>query len=164
MEREIEIYALRRRSQIAFKWSLQRAKKWFQTHFSSDPVAEKWLQTHFVLWFDGVMKCEREVRKREKFWLKIFEGTKKEKWSEALEFATIISNRSELTWQYRSYGLHKGQKFYNPATELCISETEKTNLVFSVFITLSQKFWVWVMKTRLGNQTKQKKLCWSHVF
>ena len=77
----------------------------FQTHFSSDPVAEKWLQTHFVLRFDGIMKCERELRKGGKFWLKYFEGTEKEKWSKALEFATVISNKSELTWQYRSCGL-----------------------------------------------------------
>ena len=50
-----------------------------------------------MLRFDGVMKCEREVRKEGKFWLKYLEGTEKEKWSEALEFAMVISNRSELT-------------------------------------------------------------------
>ena len=31
---------------------------------------------------------------------------------------------SPLTWPYGSCGLHRGQKFYNPVTELCISETE----------------------------------------
>ena len=95
---------------------------------------------------------------------KIFWGNWGREMVFALEFATVISNSSELTWQYRSCGLHRGKKFYNLATTLCVSETKNTNLVFSVFIILTQNFWVWVMKTRLGNQTKQKQLRGSHIF
>ena len=94
MEREIEIYTPGRRSQIMFKWSLQRTDV-----SSSNPLQFKprcrnfkptlcfffffffFWRTHFVLRFDGVMKCEREVRKGGKFWLKYFQEIEKEKWS-----------------------------------------------------------------------------------
>ena len=113
----------------------------FQTHFSSDPVAEKWLQTHFVLRFDGVMKCEREVRKGGKFWLKYFEGTEKEKCSEAR---------------------------WHDNTE-AVGSIEVKNFTILPLSYASQKDRNWVsyasqklraMKTRLGNQTKPKKIVW----
>ena len=54
--------------------------------------------------------------------------------------------------------------FYHYVIETQFSTSENTKLVFSVFITLTQKFWVWVMKTRLGNQAKQKKIVWVSRF
>ena len=92
MEREIEIYAPGKRSQIAFKWSLQRTDVSSSNPLQFRPRCRNFKptscffffffwRTHFVLRFDGVTKCEREVRKGGKFWLKYFQGTEKEKWS-----------------------------------------------------------------------------------
>ena len=79
-------------------------------------------------------------------------------------FAMVIPNSSEWTRQHKSLWAPQSMKIYHYATELCISETENTNLVFLVFITLTQNFWVWVMKTRLWNQAKQKKIMWGPCF
>ena len=62
------------------------------------------------------------------------------------------------------YGPHRGLNF--TILPLCyVSQKLKTPIWFFRFSSLSLKnFEFWVMKTRLGNQSKQKKLCGSHVF
>ena len=55
-------------------------------------------------------------------------------------FAMIIPNSFERTRQHRSLWALQSPKIYHCATELCISETKNNNLVFLVFITLTQNF------------------------
>ena len=63
-----------------------------------------------------------------------------------------------------TYGPHKGLKFTILPLRY-VSQKLKTPIWFFRFSSLSLKnFEFWVMKTRLGNQSKQKKLCGSHVF
>ena len=80
-----------------------------------------------------------------------------------LEFATVISNRSELTWQYRSYGLHEVKNFTIKPLSY-VTQKLKTPIWCFRFSSLSlNPNWVWVMKTGLRNQAKHSKLCGSHV-
>ena len=48
-------------------------------------------------------------------------------------FAMVIPNSSEWTRQHKSLWAPQSMKIYHYATELCISETENTNLVIGVF-------------------------------
>ena len=69
----------------------------------------------------------------------------------ALEFATVISNYIWANMTIQKLWAPRGQKFYNLATELCNSETENTNLVFLVFITLTQP------KLSLSDESRERK-------
>ena len=89
---------------------------------------------------------ERDVRKR------------KRKMKGIETFPTVISKALETDMTIHNKRVPQSQNIYHYATETQFLTFENTNLLFSVFITLAQNFWVWVMKTTLGNQAKQQNL------
>ena len=58
----------------------------------------------------------------------------------------------------------RGQKFYNLATELCNSETENTNLVFPVFITLTQTKLSLSDENKIRKSSQTLKIVWVPRF
>ena len=89
---------------------------------------------------------ERHVRKR------------KRKMKGIETFPTVISKALETDMTIHNKRVPQSHNIYHYATETQFLTSENTNLLFSVFITLTQNFWVWVMKTTLGNQAKQQNL------
>ena len=94
---------------------------------------------------------ERDVRKR------------KRKMKGIETFPTVISKALETDMTIHNKQVPQSHNIYHYATETQFLTSENTNLLFSVFITLTQNFWVWVMKTTLGNQAKQQNLCESKI-
>ena len=121
MEREIEIYAPGKRSQIAFKWSLQRTDVISSNPLQFRPRCRNFKPTScffFFFFLENPLRASiwwsnemwEGSEKGGKILAEIFSGN----WEREMvfaEFAMVILNWSELTWQYRSCGLHKVKNF-----------------------------------------------------
>ena len=117
-------------------------------------------------------KKKKKIRKREAAKRTQLEEEKKERKEKKGEGEKKYQYGGEKKWRRKKClstcvvlsVWPQSHNIYHHVIETQFLIYENINLVFSVFITLTQNFWVWVMKTTLGNQAKQKKLCGSHIF